>query len=58
MGIQDAIVAQQAAARQGVSVSVIKQDASAQQQVANILAQSAASVPVSNARGGSVNISA
>jgi transcriptional regulator len=48
---------QMAMTRQNVAVSVIKQNADAQRQMANILAQAVQNVPVSG-RGGIVNTSA
>lgn len=53
----DVILAQQAMARQNVAMSVIKSSAKAEQQVANILADSAAQIGASN-RGNNVNLTA
>lgn len=46
-----------ALARQAVALSVIKQNARMQQQMASVLEQAISSVPVSSSRGANVNIS-
>lgn len=45
-----------ALARQAVALSVIKQNARMQQQMASVLEQAISSVPVSSSRGANVNI--
>ena len=50
------IVAQQALLRSNVALSVIKSNAQAQQSLANVIAQTAASVPVSSSNGTQLDI--
>jgi len=52
------IAVESAILRQNVALSVVKQAADADQQIANILADSARSAPVSGSRGVNVNTSA
>lgn len=58
MEVSAGIAAQLAMTRQAVALSVIKQNAQAQQQIASILQQAVENVPASTVRGASVNISA
>ncbi len=55
MDIPSAVAAQSAIAKQNIALSVIKQNAEASQQIANILDQT---VQASDTRGGNVDISA
>ncbi|HEY8191426.1 MAG TPA: hypothetical protein VIG74_03295 [Alphaproteobacteria bacterium] len=52
------IAAQAAMARQNVALSVIKQNAKAEQAIASILEQAAQNVPVSQSRGTNLNLQA
>lgn len=52
------IAAQQALTQQAIALSVLKQAADADKAIANMLQNAVESVPVSQARGSSVNISA
>ena len=52
------LAAEQAMLRQNVTLSVIKQSSEQQQKLADIIDQSARSVPVSQSRGTNVNINA
>lgn len=52
------IAAQAAMARQNVALSVIRQNAKAEQAIASILEQAAQSVPVSQSRGANLNLQA
>ncbi len=56
MGIEDAVIAQQAMVQQNIAMAVLKKSADMQQQIANIIAQSV-SVPASSL-GGIVNVTA
>lgn len=58
MNIPAGIAAELALAQQAVALSVIKQNADAQKQVADVIAQAAQSVPASSSHGNNVNISA
>lgn len=57
MNVPPSIAAEMALARQAVALSVIKQNARMQQQMASVLEQAISSVPVSSSRGANVNIS-
>jgi len=52
------IAAEQAILRQNVALSVVKASADADQAMANLLAESAQSAPISGTRGTNVNITA
>ena len=52
------IAAEQAITRQNIALSVVKAAADADQAIANILADSARSAPISGTRGSNVNITA
>lgn len=58
MDIPFTIAAEQGLLRQAVALSVIKQAAQADRQIAGILEQAIENVPVSASRGSRVNISA
>ena len=53
-----AIMAQQAILQQAVALSVMKQSADMQQQLASILEQAILDVPVSGSRGANVDMAA
>ena len=57
-GVSAGIAAQMALTQQAIALEVLKQNAEMQQQVATMLQDSVANVPVSGSRGVSVNISA
>lgn len=57
-GLPAGIAAEQSILRQNVALSVIKASADADQQIANILADSARSAPISGSRGVNLNTSA
>lgn len=52
-----AVGAQQAMTQQAMALSMVKVAADASQKMADLIAQSADSVPVSGSRGGNVNFS-
>lgn len=56
MTLPPVIAAEAALSRQNVALSMIKQSADVQKQVADILSQATEDVPVSSSRGSSVNI--
>jgi len=56
--ISAGIAAQQAMLRQNVALSVIKQNANQEKQIANILQQAVEAVPAGSSRGTNVNITA
>ena len=58
MDLTSGVAAQQNLTQQMLGVSMVKQASQAQQQVANMVAQSASNVPSSSFRGQNVNISA
>lgn len=58
MDIPAGIAAELALTRQAIALSVIRQSADMQKQVAEIIAQAALSVPVSSSHGSNVNIRA